>query len=302
VAWLNSTNAKEIGTLYLIFSVFAGMIGTAFSVIIRLELAAPGVQFLQGDHQLFNVIISAHAFIMIFFMVNNFCYIISIYNFNFKISHSLTNFFSPDFNIKTNCNKQNNFWCFRKIKLSQFFSFISTSSDNKNNNNNNNDNNKNKEYIKFNIKNPFDNRKQIAELSKNKKGVYIFEILDKNMYYIGSSINLYSRICSYFMPSILVKADRRVLRYFRKYGFINVNLILYIMKDSSTIREVLNLEGYCIKKYTKNNLLNTEMIPGSGYHLPAFCCGIKLLWVKLSNSGDTLKLIVLNYSRKIISG
>jgi hypothetical protein len=64
MSWLYSTNAKAIGTLYLIFAIFAGMIGMAFSVLIRLELAAPGVQFLQGDHQLFNVIITAHAIIM----------------------------------------------------------------------------------------------------------------------------------------------------------------------------------------------------------------------------------------------
>jgi cytochrome c oxidase subunit I len=64
-----STNHREIGKLYLIFAVIAGIVGTLFSVLIRMELVLPGNQIFNGDYQFYNVVVTAHAFIMIFFMV-----------------------------------------------------------------------------------------------------------------------------------------------------------------------------------------------------------------------------------------
>lgn len=228
--WFNSTNAKDIGTLYLIFALFSGLLGTAFSVLIRLELSGPGVQFI-ANNQLYNSIITAHAILMIFFMVNRRI----LFNLNFQSNSKFYN------------NHAN--------------SIIIT--DNNNNNNNNND--EVPKYTKVFIENPFNNRKMILKVTKNQKGVYVWE--NNKHIYVGHSINLYNRITSYFMPSILKTKARRVLRYFNKYGFQNANLTIYIMDENSTINEVVKLEQYFID--TLNPSLNVDLVASSsGYHEP----------------------------------
>ena len=68
VRWFFSTNHKDIGTLYFLYAIVAGIIGGALSVIMRMELSDPGMQVVT-DGQMWNVIISAHGLLMIFFVV-----------------------------------------------------------------------------------------------------------------------------------------------------------------------------------------------------------------------------------------
>ncbi|AQS62468.1 Cytochrome c oxidase subunit 1 [Rhizobium rhizogenes] len=83
--WFLSTNHKDIGTLYLIFAIIAGIVGGGLSVVMRMELQEPGIQIfhglasmvygfegdaaIDGGKHMFNVFTTAHALIMIFFMV-----------------------------------------------------------------------------------------------------------------------------------------------------------------------------------------------------------------------------------------
>ena len=72
--WVLSTNHKDIGTMYIIFALCAGLLGTAFSVLLRMELAHPGMQVFNhlwgsNPYQTYNVVLTAHALLMVFFLV-----------------------------------------------------------------------------------------------------------------------------------------------------------------------------------------------------------------------------------------
>lgn len=67
--WMCSTSAKDIGFMYLIFAVWCAIIASTMSVLIRMELSAPGPQILAGNGQLYNVLITGHGLLMLFFVV-----------------------------------------------------------------------------------------------------------------------------------------------------------------------------------------------------------------------------------------
>ena len=70
--WFFSTNHKDIGTLYILFAIMAGLVGGVFSGLIAgSSRRTPALQIVpdrRSKHG-YNVVVTAHALIMIFFMV-----------------------------------------------------------------------------------------------------------------------------------------------------------------------------------------------------------------------------------------
>ena len=67
--WVYSTNHKDIGTMYIVFAIVFGVVGGVFSMLIRSELAEPGLQLVADDPHAFNVWTTAHGLIMVFFFI-----------------------------------------------------------------------------------------------------------------------------------------------------------------------------------------------------------------------------------------
>lgn len=139
----------------MIFALFAGLVGTAFSVLIRLELSGPGVQYI-ADNQLYNSIITAHAIIMIFFMVEKY-FILKSQSFNLfnKVNDNNKSLLSED-NNNSPLSKDNNNHKY-----------------NDENNQFENNNEKKINYVKVLVDDPFNNRDIILKVTKKQKGIYI---------------------------------------------------------------------------------------------------------------------------------
>ncbi|KAH8930373.1 hypothetical protein BT69DRAFT_1184935, partial [Atractiella rhizophila] len=199
-----SSNETLVALIRFLASFF-GVLGLAFSILIRIELSSPGSQILIGNHQLFNAIITAHAILIFFFMVN-----LMLFK---EISKYL------------NCKSQN------------VYPYIG---------NNIYGDQPPHPHNTIIIDKPYYNRKVIIQHGKGMSGVYVFTDRVTGAIYVGGATNLYYRVSSYFMPSIIGSGKRRVYRYFKKYGYNNLELTLHILPVGSTPTQVTQLEQFYI--------------------------------------------------------
>src|SRR5690349_18381059 len=138
------------------FALFSGLLGTAFSVLIRMELSGPGVQYI-ADNQLYNSIITAHALLMIFFMVKK-----------YYILNSHFTFFNPSTQVqdddgsgpKGEVNSDNN--------NSPLLSECNNNGDSYKSNNENKNSPNTHNYVKILVDDPYNNRDIILKVTKRQ--------------------------------------------------------------------------------------------------------------------------------------
>jgi len=267
--WFLSSNAKDIGTLYLIFALFSGLLGTAFSVLIRLELSGPGVQYI-ADNQLYNAIITAHAILMIFFMVENF-------RLNFKSQ--------PCLNTEKISDDNNNILIIGKA--------------------NDNGGNKNypepkQKYVKILVKDPFNNRDLILKVTKKQKGVISIISLKLSLLVLSIVFTLYLAVTSllfiYFFTDIFTLPSTLSLQY------AAIPLLVYDNTENQR-KEIIKDNSNKSGIYRWINKVNGKCYVGSsvdlGYRLKQYY-SYKYLTRKKSISSISSALIKYGHSNFIL--
>ena len=193
-------------TLYLMFALFSGLLGTAFSVLIRMELSGPGVQYIADNQLVRRTSITVY--------IDYFLYIIS--------ASKLGKGESPELNIASLSHpifySINQIFFITKKQRNNITFGVRTYSTLNNS----------KDYPSIKVYSDMESAKLlILEENKGKCGIYLLTNKLTGKIYVGSSKDLSKRFKNYFSPGYLKHISRNMMtinKALLKYGYSNFKL------------------------------------------------------------------------------